>query len=104
LTLICCLICFSCTVFILGHPQISDSSVSLKRKGVRSQTKSRQTLAKQLHSQKNLCHPHTKLSNQTASSSHKTLSNQTASSSHKTLSNQTASSSHKTLSNQTASS
>ena len=47
-------------VFILGHPQISDSSVRLKRKGVRSQTKSSQTQAKRLQSQKNLCHPHTK--------------------------------------------
>src|SRR4029434_4945307 len=48
-------------VFILGHPQISDSSVRLKQKGVRSQTKSRQTRAKWLQSQKYLCHPHTKL-------------------------------------------
>ena len=48
-------------VFILGHPHISDSSVRLKRKGVRSQTKSSQTQLKRLQSQKNLCHPHTKL-------------------------------------------
>ena len=35
---------------------ISDSSVRLKRKGVSSQTKSRQTQAKRLQSEKNLCH------------------------------------------------